>query len=98
MSTIIRVAPDCAGRRWVVGQDGPAMTLAARVPAAPDPDSLFDAFSAWAGEQGLELYPAQTEALIELVSDSNVVLATPTGSGTSRVATGALFASLARGG
>jgi len=73
------------------------MTLAARVPADPDPDSLFDAFSAWAGEQGLELYPAQTEALIELVSGSNVVLATPTGSGKSLVATGALFASLARG-
>ena len=73
------------------------MTLAARVPADPDPDSLFDAFSAWAGEQGLELYPAQTEALIELVSGSNVVLATPTGSGKSLVATGALFAALARG-
>jgi superfamily II RNA helicase len=73
------------------------MTLAARVPAEPDPDSLFDAFSAWAGEQGLELYPAQTEALIELVSGSNVVLATPTGSGKSLVATGALVAALARG-
>ena len=72
------------------------MTLAARLPAEPDPDSLFDAFSAWAGEQGLELYPAQTEALIELVSGSNVVLATPTGSGKSLVATGALFGSARR--
>ena len=73
------------------------MTLADRVPADPDPDSLFDAFAGWAGEQGLDLYPAQTEALIELVSGSNVVLATPTGSGKSLVATGALFAALAQG-
>ena len=72
------------------------MTLAARVPAEPDPDALFDAFSAWTGEQGLELYPAQDEALIELVSGSNVVLATPTGSGKSLVAVGALFAALAQ--
>ena len=73
------------------------MTLADRVPADPDPDSLFDSFAEWAGEQGLDLYPAQTEALIELVSGSNVVLATPTGSGKSLVATGALYAALAQG-
>ena len=73
------------------------MTLADRVPAAPDPDSLFDSFAEWAGEEGLDLYPAQTEALIELVSGNNVVLATPTGSGKSLVATGALYAALAQG-
>ncbi len=73
------------------------MTLAARVPAVPDPDSLYDAFTGWAGERDLDLYPAQSEALIELVSGSNVVLATPTGSGKSLVATGALFAALAEG-
>ena len=73
------------------------MTLAARVPAVPDPDSLYDAFTRWAGERDLDLYPAQSEALIELVSGSNVVLATPTGSGKSLVATGALFAALAEG-
>ena len=43
------------------------------------------------------LYPAQEEALIELVSGANVVLATPTGSGKSLVATGALYAALAAG-
>ena len=73
------------------------MTLAARVPAVPDPDSLYDAFTGWAGQRDLDLYPAQSEALIELVSGSNVVLATPTGSGKSLVATGALFAALAEG-
>jgi superfamily II RNA helicase len=73
------------------------MALTDLVPEQPDPDSLFDAFSKWAGDQGLELYPAQAEALIEVVSGSNVVLATPTGSGKSLVATGAHFAALATG-
>ncbi len=61
------------------------------------PDALYDAFESWVGEQGLTLYPAQSEALIELVDDANVILATPTGSGKSLVATGAHFAALARG-
>ncbi len=71
--------------------------LTDRLPGQPDPDSLFEAFNAWAADRGLELYDAQSEALIELVSGSNVVLATPTGSGKSLVATGALFAALATG-
>src|SRR5690349_11768142 len=66
-------------------------------PAAADPDALFEAFEAWVGEQGLTLYPAQEEALIEIVSGANVILSTPTGTGKSLVATGAHFAALARG-
>lgn len=62
-----------------------------------DPDGLFASFAAWAEASGTTLYPAQEEALIELVSGSNVVLATPTGSGKSLVATGALYAALAGG-
>lgn len=62
-----------------------------------DPDAVFDAFSSWVADQGMDLYPAQTEALIELLSGSNVVLATPTGSGKSLVATGAHLAALATG-
>jgi superfamily II RNA helicase len=62
-----------------------------------DPDALFDAFAAWTSEQGLDLYPAQEEALIELASGSHVILSTPTGSGKSLVATGAHFAALAQG-
>jgi superfamily II RNA helicase len=73
------------------------MTLTDRLPAAPDPDALFEAFSDWAGEQGLELYPHQEEALIEIVSGANVILSTPTGSGKSLVAIGAHFAALAAG-
>src|SRR3954454_9971388 len=63
----------------------------------PGPDALFDAFESWVSEQGLTLYPAQEEALIELVSGANVILSTPTGTGKSLVATGAHFVALTRG-
>jgi superfamily II RNA helicase len=73
------------------------MSLTDLIPPQPDPDHLFDAFSKWTSDHGLDLYPAQSDALIEIVSGSNVVLATPTGSGKSLVATGAHFAALAQG-
>ncbi|WP_250285665.1 DUF3516 domain-containing protein, partial [Frankia sp. CiP1_Cm_nod2] len=73
------------------------MTLADRLPPHPDPDSIFDAFTEWTREQGLTLYPAQAEALIEVVTGSNVIVATPTGSGKSLVAAGAHFAAMAHG-
>ncbi|OMC40686.1 DEAD/DEAH box helicase [Mycobacterium sp. GA-1841] len=60
-----------------------------------DADALFTDFAAWAEANGTTLYPAQEEALIELVSGANVILATPTGSGKSLVATGAIYAALA---
>jgi hypothetical protein len=72
----------------------PLSTLDAR---GADPDELFTSFAEWAESQGTELYPAQSEALIELVSGANVVLATPTGSGKSLVAIGALYAALSGG-
>ncbi len=62
-----------------------------------DPDELFASFAAWAAASGTVLYPAQEEALIEILSGANVILATPTGSGKSLVATGALYAALAAG-
>ncbi|MGN6132483.1 MAG: DEAD/DEAH box helicase [Nocardioidaceae bacterium] len=73
------------------------MSLLDRLPGTPDPDSLFDAFEGWAADQGLELYPAQEEALIEVMTGSNVILSTPTGSGKSLVAAGAHFAAMADG-
>ena len=73
------------------------MTLTDLIPAEPLPDDLFTAFAGWAEERGITLYPAQEEALIEIVSGSNVILNTPTGSGKSLVAAGAHFAALARG-
>jgi superfamily II RNA helicase len=77
--------------------DNSAVDLFDRLPDATDPDSLFAAFTDWTGSRGIELYPAQEEALIELVSGGNVILATPTGSGKSLVAAGAHFAAYARG-
>ena len=73
------------------------MNLIDRLPTSPDPDAVFEAFVGWSSDQGLELYPAQTEALIEIVSGSHVILSTPTGSGKSLVAAGAHFAALANG-
>jgi superfamily II RNA helicase len=73
------------------------VTLTDRLPAADDPDSLFDAFAGYVTDQGITLYPAQEDALIEVVTGANVILSTPTGSGKSLVATGAHFAALARG-
>ena len=72
------------------------MTILDRLPATADPDALFEAFSAWASDQGLALYPAQEEAIIDVVSGSNLILSTPTGSGKSLVAVAAHFSALAR--
>src|SRR6195952_4431787 len=66
-------------------------------PAATDPGSLFDRFGRWAVDRGISLYPHQEEALLEIVSDANVIVATPTGSGKTLVAVAALFAGLSTG-
>ncbi|NEA34681.1 DEAD/DEAH box helicase [Streptomyces sp. SID13031] len=73
------------------------MTLTEKLPGTTDADALYDAFATWVGEQGISLYPAQEEALIEVMTGSNVILSTPTGSGKSLVATGSHFAALANG-
>ena len=73
------------------------MTELAPPPGEAGPDAVFDAFVAWVGGQGLTLYPAQEEAVIEVLTGSNVILSTPTGSGKSLVATAAHFAALAEG-
>lgn len=71
------------------------MRLVDALPSEPGPDALYDAFTEWAAYEGLNLYPHQEEAAIELFSGNNVVLATPTGSGKSMVAIAAHFAALA---
>jgi len=73
------------------------MTLTDLLPAAPEPDAVFDAFAGWSKRRGLALYPHQEDALIEIVSGANVILSTPTGSGKSLVAAGAHFTALAGG-
>ncbi len=69
------------------------MRLTDPIPATPD--SLYEHFTGWAEERGLELYDHQDEAAIELFSGNNLILATPTGSGKSLVAIAAHFAALA---
>jgi len=71
--------------------------LIRHMPASANPDDLLDAFFAYVTELGLDLYPAQEEAILEVFADSNVVLNTPTGSGKSLVATAAHFYALANG-
>ncbi|QIS21305.1 DUF3516 domain-containing protein [Nocardia terpenica] len=68
-----------------------------RVVPDVDADWLYESFAEWAASQNLTLYPAQEEALLELMTGANVILATPTGSGKSLVALGAHFAALNRG-
>lgn len=87
--------PAGSPRRALDGQYG-TVTLIDQMPPQADPDALFEAFSSWTSQRGITLYPAQEEALIEVVSGSNVILSTPTGSGKSLVAAGAHFAALAR--
>jgi superfamily II RNA helicase len=62
-----------------------------------DDDAVLAGFSRYADEIGLELYPAQEEAIFEVVLGNHVILNTPTGSGKSLVAAAAHFAALAAG-
>jgi superfamily II RNA helicase len=60
-------------------------------------DDLLDRFLEFVRERGLELYPAQEEAILALFDEQNVILGTPTGSGKSLVATALHFKALAQG-
>ncbi|MCQ9164710.1 RNA helicase [Arthrobacter sp. STN4] len=66
-------------------------------PQISSDDDVLEAFLEWTMDRGLELYPAQEDAAIELVSGNNVILSTPTGSGKSLVAIAAHFNAMARG-
>jgi hypothetical protein len=63
----------------------------------PSAGDLLDRFLEYTADKGLTLYPAQEEAILELLDGKNVVLNTPTGSGKSLVASAMLFAAVARG-
>ena len=51
-----------------------------------DPDALLESFLAYVTGKGIELYPAQEEAILEVFEGKHVILNTPTGSGKSLVA------------
>ncbi|MBK7960982.1 MAG: DUF3516 domain-containing protein [Bdellovibrionales bacterium] len=60
-------------------------------------NSLLDRFLDFVASKNLELYPAQEEAILELLEGKNIILNTPTGSGKSLVALALHFQSLAVG-
>lgn len=66
-------------------------------PPGSDPADVVDAFGGWAAAGGRPLYPHQEEAALSLASDEHVVLATPTGSGKSLVATAGIVLAVNRG-
>ena len=75
----------------------PQPPILRHVPEDPTPDDLVDGFIAFVEEQGISLYSAQEEAILELLAGNNVILNTPTGSGKSMVAAAAHFVALAGG-
>ena len=60
-------------------------------------DALLGAFLEYVEGRGLQLYPAQESAILELFEEKNVILNTPTGSGKSLVAAALHFQAIARG-
>jgi superfamily II RNA helicase len=60
-------------------------------------DALLGRFLEYAQGRGLQLYPAQETAILELFEEKNVILNTPTGSGKTLVASALQFKALAQG-
>ncbi|MBK7584642.1 MAG: DUF3516 domain-containing protein [Myxococcales bacterium] len=67
------------------------------VPRGADDDAILSAFLEWVEATGLELYPAQEQALLEIAAGKNVILNTPTGSGKSLLAYAVCFFAIAKG-
>ena len=63
----------------------------------PGNDELLGRFLEYVEGRGLQLYPAQESAILELFEEKNVILNTPTGSGKSLVAAALHFQAIARG-
>ncbi|HET6281065.1 MAG TPA: DEAD/DEAH box helicase, partial [Polyangia bacterium] len=78
------------------GAPAPLARLLADHPGATA-DDLLSQFVGYVGSTGLELYPAQEEALLELFGGKHIILNTPTGSGKSLIATALHFKATAEG-
>jgi superfamily II RNA helicase len=76
-----------------------ALTLCDLIPRGERPgnDVLLGRFLDYVQGRGLQLYPAQENAVLELFEEKNVILNTPTGSGKSLVAAAVQFKALAQG-
>ncbi|HET6147125.1 MAG TPA: DUF3516 domain-containing protein [Polyangia bacterium] len=78
----------------------PTAPLAALLAGRTGPlagDEVLSRFVGFVTDAGLELYPAQEEALLELVAGKHLILNTPTGSGKSLIATAMHFKAMAEG-
>ena len=60
-------------------------------------EEILEQFMEWTESRGTTLYPAQEEAILELLDGKNVILNTPTGSGKSMVALALHFDSIVHG-
>ena len=66
-------------------------------PPGSDADAALEGFLRYAAEAGLKLYPHQEEAILAVMSDSNVIVHTPTGSGKSLIASAVHFKAISEG-
>jgi len=75
--------------------------LAALLPRKGEPpldaDEILNRFVGYVAANGLSLYSAQEEAILELLAGKHLFLKTPTGSGKSLVATALHFKAMAEG-
>ncbi len=77
--------------------EAPLSALLPKDGTALPPDAVLDRFVGWVASTGLTLYPHQEEAILHLLDERHLVLATPTGSGKSLVATFLHFQAMSAG-
>ena len=85
---------------FTMTSDDTTARLLDRVPSGrrPSDDEILEGFLDWVTETGIDLYPAQEEAVLEHMAGHHVIVNTPTGSGKSLIATAAHYRSMCQGG
>jgi superfamily II RNA helicase len=66
-------------------------------PKGANSDEVLNGFLQYVEHLGLTLYPHQEEAIMAVMTDSNVIVHTPTGSGKSLIAAAVHFKAVAEG-